>query len=248
MAKKIYIDAGHGGDDPGAVGINKIEEEDITLPVALYLEAELKRQGISTKMSRTSDSNKTLEVRAAEANQWGADIVCSVHCNAYEKASANGTEVIIYKKGGQAEKIANKVLKQLLSVLKTTDRGVKEDNLYILRKTVAPAILCEIAFVTNKSDKAKIDEAAEQKAVAVAICKGICAYLGITYKKEEKKVSKKTKFKDEDKMAAWAVDSIKKVSEAGIMNGDGSGYFNPNDKLTRQEAAVIVAKLLDKLS
>lgn len=246
MATRIYIDAGHGGTDCGAIGINKIEEEDITLPVALYLDAELKRHGISTKMSRTTDSNKTLEVRAAEANQWGADIVCSVHCNAYEKASANGTEVIIYKKGGQAEKIASKVLSQLLSVLKTTDRGVKEDStLYILRKTVAPAILCEIAFVTNKADKEKIDEAAEQKAVAVAICKGICSYLGITYKPEK---VQKTKFKDENKMSPWAVDAIKKVSELGIMNGDTSGKFRPKDNITREEIAVVIANLLDKKS
>lgn len=247
MATKIYIDAGHGGDEPGAVGINKIEEEDITLPVAKYLEAELKRQGITTKMSRTTDSNKTLSVRASEANQWGADIVCSVHCNAYEKASANGTEVIIYKKGGQAEKIASKVLSQLLSVLKTTNRGVKEDaSLYILRKTNAPAILCEIAFITNKADKEKIDEAAEQKAVAVAICKGICSYLGITYKKEETKKVNKTKFKDENKMSPWAVDAIKKVSELGIMNGDTSGKFRPKDNITREEIAVVIANLLDK--
>lgn len=247
MATKIYIDAGHGGAEPGAVGINKIEEEDITLPVAKYLEAELKRQGITTKMSRTSDSDKTLSVRATEANNWGADIVCSIHCNAYTKESANGTEVIIYKKGGNAEKIANKVLPQLVSTLKTTNRGVKEDStLYILRKTNAPAILCEIAFVTNKADKEKIDEAAEQKAVAVAICKGLCSYLGLTYKKEETKVTNKTKFKDESKMSSWAVDSIKKVSDAGIMNGDTKDNFNPKANLTREEAAVIVAKLLDR--
>ena len=67
------------------------------------------------------------------------------------------------------------------------------------------------------------------------------------YKKEETKVAK-TKFKDESKMSKWAVDSIKKVSDAGIMNGDTDGNFRPKDNLTREEAAVIVANLLEKLS
>lgn len=248
MTPKFYIDPGHGGDEPGAVGINKIEEEDITLAVAKYLDAELKRQGISTKMSRTTDSNKKLSVRAAEANSWGATHICSLHCNAFDKESANGTETLIYKKGGQAEKLAIKVQNALVSLLKTEDRGIKErPDLCILRDTKAPAILCEIAFVTNKSDKTKIDEAAEQKAVAVAICKGICSYLGLTYKKEETKVQK-TKFKDENKMSPWAVDAIKKVSDAGIMNGDGNGKFRPKDNVTREEIAVVIANLLDKKS
>ena len=83
-------------------------------------------------------------------------------------------------------------------------------------------------------------------AFAVAICKGICEYLGITYRKNEEKKVAKTKFKDESKMSKWAIDSIKKASDAGIMNGDTDGNFRPKDTLTREEAAVIVAKLLEK--
>jgi len=250
MATKIYIDPGHGGTEPGAIGINNIEEEDITLAVAKYLDAELKRQqGITTKMSRTGDTSKTVKTRAKESNDWGADIFCSIHCNSYKEESANGTETLIYSKGGKAEKIAIKVNNNLVAVLKTKDRGIKErPDLCVLRDTKAPAFLCEIAFVSNKADKEKIDEAAEQKAVAVAICKGICSYLELTYKKEETKVANKTKFKDESKMSKWAVDSIKKASDAGIMNGDANGNFRPKDNLTREEAAVIVANILEKLS
>jgi N-acetylmuramoyl-L-alanine amidase len=242
---KLYIDVGHGGNDPGAIGINKIEEEDINLAVAKYLRTELEWHGINVMLSRTDDTAKKNEVKANEANTWGADYVCSLHCNAYDKESANGTEVLIYKKGGQAEKLAKKVLPQIVSVLKTTNRGIKErSGLIILNSTVAPAILCEIAFVTNKKDKSKIDEAHEQKAVAIAICKGICEHCGIAYKGEAK--VNKTKFKDEGKMSKWAIDSIVKASESGIMNGDTDGNFRPKDNLTREEAAVIVAKLLDK--
>jgi N-acetylmuramoyl-L-alanine amidase len=243
---KIYIDAGHGGTDAGAIGVGGIKEADINLTAAKYLDAELKRHGISTKMCRTTNATKSLADRAAEANKWGATYICSLHCNAYDNMIANGTETLIYKKGGTAEKLAIKVQAELVSAFKTANRGVKErPDLYILRKTTAPAILCEIAFITNNADKAKVDEAAEQKAVAVAICKGICSYLGIAYKKEEINVNK-TKFKDESKMSSWAIDSIKYVSDKGIMNGDTNGKFNPKKNLTREEAAVIVKKILEK--
>lgn len=244
---KLYIDVGHGGADCGAVGINNIEEEDINLAVAKYLRTELEWQGINVMISRTDDTAKKNSVKAKEANDWGADAVCSIHCNAYDKEDANGTEVLIFKKGGNAEKLAKKVLSQLLAVLKTTNRGIIErSELTILKNTVAPAILCEIAFVTNQKDKEKIDEANEQKAVAIAICKGICEYLGITYRKKEETKVNKTKFKDENKMSKWAINSIVKVSEAGIMNGDTDGNFRPKDYPTREELAVVVAKMLDK--
>ena len=237
---KIYIDAGHGGTDCGAVGVNNVHEADINLSVAKYLDVELKRQGIETMMSRTADTTKKLEVRAAEANKWGADIVCSIHCNAFDKESANGTEVLIYKKGGNAEKVALKVLSQLISALKTTNRGVKENNsLYILRKTNAPAILCEIAFITNKNDKAKIDEAHEQKAVAVAICKGICEYLGITYKKEETNMSKFTDIKGH-----YAEEYINEAANMGIVSGVGANRFEPDGYLTRGQACILIVKTI----
>lgn len=242
---KLYIDVGHGGKDCGAVGVGGVKESAINLEVGKYLKAELIRQGHEVLMSRENDITEDLDARVSEANNFGSDIVISIHCNAHTTESANGTEVFILKKGGNAEKIANKVLSELVSTLgtKKRDPGVKESNFYILRKTIAPAILCELAFITNRSDKEKIDEAAEHKSVAVAICKGVCSYLGTTYKKEETKVAK-TKFKDESKMSSWAIDSIKKVSDAGIMNGDTNGNFRPKDAITREEVAVIVAKLL----
>lgn len=237
---KIYVDAGHGGSDPGAIGIGNVHEADVNLLVAKYLQTELKRQGISVKMSRTTDATKALNDRPKEANKWGADIVVSIHCNAFEKASANGTETLIYKKGGNAEKIAKKVQPNLISVLKTTDRGVKEGNLAMVRDTKAPAILVELAFVTNKDDCSKLINTTYQKNCAVAICKGICSYLGITYKKEEIKV--KT-----DYSTHWAKSAIQTVVDKKIMVGDGNGNFRPDDKITRAEVAQTITNLLKHL-
>lgn len=246
MATKVYVDAGHGGTDPGAIGIGGVKESNITLAVAKYLQAELKRQGISVKMSREKDTTKSLTTRCSEANKWGANIVVSIHCNAHDNVSANGTETYIYKKGSKAEKIANAVQKNLVATLGTYNRGVKEGNLAMVRDTIAPAILCELAFITNKNDCVKVNNATGQKKCAVAICKGICSYLGITYKKEVTKVAK-TKFKDESKMSSWAVDSIAKVSNLGIINGDTNGNYRPKDSITREEVAVVIANLLKYL-
>lgn len=242
---KIYIDAGHGGTDCGAVGVNGVKEKDVNLAVGLYLRTELEWQGHTVKMSRTTDITKSLGARTTEANNFGADLVISIHCNAFDDASANGTETYVYKFGIKAHSLARYVQAELIATLGTKNRGVKTGNLALVRDTVAPAILVELAFITNATDKAKVDSATEQKNCAISICKGICAYCGTTYKGETK-VANKTKFKDEAKMSSWAIDSIKKASDAGVMNGDADGNFRPKDNLTREEAAVIVAKLLAK--
>lgn len=211
---KVYIDAGHGGSDPGAIGIGGVREADINLAVSKHLKAELERHGIAVKMSRTSDTTKSLEARAAEANSWGADIVGSIHCNAFDEESANGTETWVYKFGSNAEKIAKGVNANLVSVLDTYNRGIKAGNLYMVRKTIAPAFLVELAFVSNKADCAKLVKDAYQKECAVAICKGICDYLGVTYKASEPtwvKDDKGWKYIKSDGTVttnAWAKDSV----------------------------------------
>lgn len=245
---KIYIDPGHGGKDPGAVGIGGVHEADINLKVAKYLRKELERQGQGVKMSRDTDTTKELSQRTTEANTLGADIYCSIHCNAYEKESANGTETYVYKRGGKAEQIADKVHAQLMLALDTTNRClqtingkkvnvIKEASLYVLRKTTMPAFLVELAFITNKEDCAKLVDPSFQKKCAIAICKGICTYLGITYKGEEKDVEKK------DYIGHWAEAVIDEMVKDKIMVGDGKGNFRPNDAITRAEVAKTISNL-----
>lgn len=228
---KIYVDAGHGGKDVGAVGIGNVHEADINLTVCKYLQEELKRQGIEVKMCRTTDVYKDLKSRTSEANKWGADIVCSVHCNAFEDASANGTEVFCYKKGGKGEKIATYVQNELLSVLGTKSRGVKEGNLAMVRDTIAPAILCELGFITNKTDCAKIT--ANEKNCAIAICKGICTYLGIKYKGE-------TKVKVDNTPDKYAKEAVDWAVKEGILKGDENGNYKLHENVTRQDMLVFL--------
>ena len=237
--KKIYIDAGHGGADSGAVGVGGVKESEINLAAAKLLKTELLRQGFTVQMSRENDCNKTLAERSREANAFGADVVVSVHANAYSDASASGTETYVYKKGYNAEKIATQVQKNLVEALGTKNRGVKEGNLAILRDTDAPAVLCELAFATNKEDCAKLTNAAYRKKAAVAICKGICAYLGVNYQAEPKPIT----FLDQEAIPSWAKEAVEKVAAKGLMAGDAEGTFRPNDPVTRAELAVILARM-----
>lgn len=239
---KIYVDPGHGGSDSGAVGVDNTREDEVTLSVAKFLREELEWHGFYVMMSRTEDVAKKRMDRVAEANEWGADQVCSLHCNASDNPSANGTEVFVCALGGEAEKIGNKVLTQLVNTLKTTNRELKTAGFDIIKYTNAPAILCEFAFLTNAKDESKIDDLAEQKAVASAICKAYCQHYGKTYKGDYKM------YKDDAKISKWAKNAVYNVKKEGIMVGDADGSFRPKDNLTREEAAVIVAKLLERTS
>lgn len=244
---KVYIDAGHGGKDPGAIGCGKVHEADINLIVAKHLEAELKRNGHTVKMCRTTDITKELDERTTEANKWGADIYFAIHCNAFDQASANGTETFCYAKGGNGEKIAKAVQKELLAVLKTSDRckdcgGSKEANFYVLRKTTMPAVLTELAFVTNQADCAKLTNADYQKKCAVAICKGICAYLGTTYKTEETNVTTNTK--KDNTPSEWSKDAINWAVKEGILQGDTNGDYKLRENVTTERMLVFLYRAL----
>ncbi|MEV5114665.1 N-acetylmuramoyl-L-alanine amidase [Peribacillus frigoritolerans] len=89
---KFYLDPGHGGSDPGAQGYG-LREKDITLDIALKIHTILINgyENVEVRMSRTSDSSKSLSQRTNEANSWGADYYLSIHCNAYN-GSAHGYE------------------------------------------------------------------------------------------------------------------------------------------------------------
>lgn len=186
---KIYIDAGHNhsGQDTGAPG-NGLLEQDITVQVAKKLEKILNRFEIQTKCSRNSEKdnigstlNESLTLRYSGANNWGADIFASLHCDASTNASAKGAHICIYGKGGEAEKIAKAIMPHLLSLgLDGRSEIIKERaDLSVLKKTDMPAILIEMGFITNQRDsdiqKNKQDKLAE------AIANGFCDYLGIKY-------------------------------------------------------------------
>ena len=206
---------------------------------------ELKRHGVQVLASRTKDENDTLSEEIAECNKFNPDLAVDIHNNA---GGGDGTEVFHSKNGGKGKTLAQNILNEVVAIGQNS-RGVKtrvnsagRDYYGFIRETVAPAVIIECAFVDNKTDMKIIDTAAEQKAFGKAIAKGVLKTLGIAYKKEETKVAK-TKFKDEAKISSWALESVKEVSEDGLMVGDEKGNFNPKGYVTREQLAVVLAKI-----
>lgn len=178
----IYIDPGHGGSDPGAIGIGGLRESDVVLGIALKLNSLLTKGGFRTTMSRDSDVFIDLVTRSQEANNAGADVFISIHTNAFGTPTPKGTEIWYYPNGYKGDTRDNKTFAQiihdnLMKEINTVDRGLKEGpNLSVLNKTKMPAILIETAFITNPDDAALLQDDAFQWKVAQGIYNGIVEY------------------------------------------------------------------------
>ena len=188
MPTKIYIDQGHNpeGVNAGAEGFG-YREQDITYAVGIYLRDILLEDGrFEVRNSRNTPeeslgtSNATsLAARVRGANEWGADYFISIHCNASENPAANGSEVYVYRQGSVVADLAQQVLEAIVARLGTKNNGVRVNpSLYVLRRTQMPAILVELAYITNENDVQKLVN--DQYAFAYAIYEGLCRYLGLT--------------------------------------------------------------------
>lgn len=176
---KIVIDPGHGGKDPGAVGPSGIKEANVNLQVALKVADKLQRAGLSVKLTRTTDVFVDLQPRCGIANSWGADYFVSIHCNSAGTPQAYGTETYCYKFGGKGEILAKAIQAELIAATGRANRGVKEANFYVLRETNMPAVLTELAFVSNPEEERLLASVAYQEKCALAIAKGIGKFIGV---------------------------------------------------------------------
>ena len=155
---KIYIDAGHGGSSPGAVGKDGTKEKDLVLERALGIAKGLEKyEGVEVKLSRKTDITKSLAQRCKEATAWGADLFWSEHTNAFGQSSPNGFDTHIaknaYAKTVELQKVIHKHLAKVWKDAGRADRGYKRNNFYVLVNTpTANAILVENGFITNDTD------------------------------------------------------------------------------------------------
>lgn len=181
---KVFLGVGHGGSDPGAIG-NGLEEADLNLAIALACQAELARHGVSVAMSRAKDENDTIDEEIRECNAYKPDLAVDIHNNA---GGGDGAEVYHHHGGGKSKTLAENILTEIVAVgqnsrgAKTRKNASGQDYYGFIRNTSAPAVIVECAFVDNAKDIQIIDTAAEQKAMGVAIAKGILKTLGVAYK------------------------------------------------------------------
>lgn len=177
---KVFISAGHGGSDPGAVA-NGLVEKDINLNIALSCGSFLTSNGIEVVYSRTKDEYDPVGEEVNEANASNADIAVSFHENA---GGGDGCEVYYYGNDEKGKILAEYLLEASQS-LGQNSRGVKSTvSLYFIKKTKMTACLVETAFL-DSDDRFIIDEVEEQKKFGVAYAKAIMNYLGIAESKPQ---------------------------------------------------------------
>lgn len=183
--KRVCIDAGHGGKDPGAVGPTGLQEKVVTLAVSLQVAQILKAAGLAVKLTRVDDSFVGLSQRADISNQFGADVFVSIHCNSVDNSKAGGTETFHHIMSAPGKKLAAAIQKRLVSALGLADRGVKEENFAVLRLTGAPAALAELAFISNPAEEKLLKTPDFQAKAARAIAEGVADFLGVQLRPAE---------------------------------------------------------------
>ncbi|MEH7126961.1 N-acetylmuramoyl-L-alanine amidase [Neobacillus drentensis] len=187
---KLYLDPGHGGEDPGAQD-NGLNEKDITLAIALKIRMIILKdyENVQVKMSRTSDTTKGLAERSSAANDWDADFFLAIHINSADN-SAQGYEDYIYdglSDSSKAAKYQDIIHSEVIKVNQLKDRGQKKANFHVIRETKMPSLLTENGFISNKHDAELLKDSSWQLKVAQGHVNGIAKAFNL-----KRKVTKET--------------------------------------------------------
>lgn len=174
---KVFLSAGHGGNDPGATAYG-LKEKEINLQIMLSCKNVLATHGVTVACSRLKDENDPVSEEVKEANASGCDVAVSFHTNA---GGGDGSESYYHSTSSKGKKLAELCEKHVKQIGQNS-RGIKTKNLAFTRDTRMTAVLCECAFVDNDVDNNIIDTVEKQKAFGVAYAKAILEYLGIAYK------------------------------------------------------------------
>lgn len=180
----VFLSAGHGGKDPGAVG-NGLKEKDINLQIMLANKAVLERHGLKVVCSRLTDENDPVAQEVKEANACKATIAMSHHINSATNKKADGSETYYYGSSVEGKRLAE-LCEKHTKALGQNSRGPKAWNeLWFLRGTNMVAVLTESAFICNPNDINIVDEVKEQQKFGEAYAKAILEYFGIPYKEAQ---------------------------------------------------------------
>jgi len=173
---RIIIDPGHGGDDPGTIGIGGFREKDLVLPISLDVAEILRKQEIDVVMTRDTDNFISLQGRTDLANDIDADLFVSIHANAINlsRPDVNGLETYYYKSG---RRLAEVIHWSILNGVEIDNRGIRRARFYVLRHSTMPAVLVEVGFLTGEVDAARLKDPDHRRRMAEAIARGIVEYI-----------------------------------------------------------------------
>lgn len=186
----VVIDAGHGGDDPGKIGINGAKEKEVNLQIAMLVKKYLEANDIKVVMTRETDdglydrsaSNKKVQDmknRIALINETSPDIIVSIHQNSYPEEYVNGAQVFYYDGSGEGKALAQLIQTEFVEKVDPENkRQIKaNDSYYLLKKTALPIVIVECGFLSNSDEAKKLCTPEYQDRVAWAIHMGILQYL-----------------------------------------------------------------------
>ena len=173
----VVIDPGHGGADPGAVGIGGLQEKGIVLEISHQVASRLEEQGIQAVLTRRDDREIDLDPRIQIAENVNADLFISIHANAVNlsRPDVNGLESYYYSDVGH--RLAETIHTTILGSLDAPDRGIRQSRFYLLRHTTMPAVLIETGFLTGAQDAPNLANPAWRRRMADAIAAGISQYV-----------------------------------------------------------------------
>ncbi len=177
----VMLDPGHGGKDPGAIGVGGLREVDVILPIAKRVSRILESQGIRTKLTRDGDYFVDLNPRVEMANRANATVFVSIHANSIDgRPDVNGLETYFY--GPAGGRMAEVVHRNVLSTVTQKgfyigNRNTRSARFLVLRKSQIPAILVETGYLTSAVEAARLRREDYQAAEAEGIAKGIIEYL-----------------------------------------------------------------------
>lgn len=190
---RVVIDAGHGGDDPGKIGINGALEKDINLKIAGRVKALLEAQDVEVVMTRETEdglydadaSNKKVQDmkrRIAIIDETQPVITVSIHQNSYQEEYVHGAQVFYYTNSVEGKLLAEYLQESLIEIADPDNTRVTKanDSYYLLKKTGTPIVIVECGFLSNRAEAEKLAAEEYQEKIAWAVHMGILRYLNAT--------------------------------------------------------------------
>jgi len=186
----VVLDAGHGGDDPGKVGVNGAKEKDVNLEITMLVKEYLEASDVKVILTREEDvglydagtDNKKVQDmkrRVEIFEKSGASLAVSIHQNSYPEEYVHGAQVFYYTGSAEGKRLAESIQSCLISLVDPENtRQVKaNDSYYLLKKTGIPIVIAECGFLSNQAEAKKLCDEEYQKKVAWAIHLGIMQYI-----------------------------------------------------------------------
>ena len=186
----IVVDPGHGGNDPGKVGVTGVLEKDINLQVAVMLGEYLEKKGIDVVLTRETDISlaeegasstqvSDLKNRVEIIEKASPEMAVSIHQNSYTDSSVSGAQVFYYGQSTEGQRLAEAVQAGLIEILDSSNRREAKANesYYILKRTSGPTVIVECGFLSNPEEESLLQDEEYQNKIVEAIYQGIQTYL-----------------------------------------------------------------------